>query len=70
MGFIKAILIFALNITILVVAIRFVSLLLERVGFFRAMERLFGKRSDEKGDVIIVEANKSEGENDEQERSE
>jgi hypothetical protein len=52
MGIVKGIMIFLLNMAIFVVAIRFVSLLLERAGVFKFMERLFGKGSDVKTDVI------------------
>jgi hypothetical protein len=47
MGLVKGLIIFITNITIFIIAIRFVSMLLERVGLFKSMERLFGKRDDE-----------------------
>jgi hypothetical protein len=64
MGLVKVILIFVLNITILVIVIRFVSAFLERAGVFRAMnrfwERIFGARNDDTGEKIYVDAEKTE----------
>jgi hypothetical protein len=46
MGFIKFIIILLINLTIVVIGIRFVSLILDRLGVFGFMERLFGRRND------------------------
>jgi hypothetical protein len=52
MGIIKGLSIFLLNMAIFVIAIRFITLLLDRIGVFRFMERLFGKRSNVRTDII------------------
>jgi hypothetical protein len=62
MGFIRGLMLFLLNIAIFVIALRFVSMLLERAGVFRFLDRLFGKRDnrvfyDENVDIIITDAN-------------
>lgn len=46
MGIIKVLLIFILNITVFVIAVRFITLFLERIGFFGGMERMFKKREN------------------------
>jgi hypothetical protein len=52
MGFIKGLSIFLLNMVIFVIAIRFITMFLERIGLFRGMEKLFGKRSNVRTDII------------------
>ncbi|MCL2697796.1 MAG: hypothetical protein FWE74_06920 [Oscillospiraceae bacterium] len=37
---------FLANIAIFVIAVRFVTLILDKIGIFRAMERFFGKRDN------------------------
>ncbi|MDR2558320.1 MAG: hypothetical protein LBC86_02070 [Oscillospiraceae bacterium] len=55
MGFIKGLSFFILNIAIFVIAVRFISLLLDKIGIFRGMERIFGKRGNN-SKVDIIEA--------------
>jgi len=62
MGIIKFVLILLANLTIIVVGIRFVSIILERLGVFAAMERLFGKPQYTKrnDDIIIIQKDEDE----------
>jgi hypothetical protein len=55
MGVIKGLLIFLANVAVFVLAIRFVTLIFERVGVFRTMERFFGKRSENTEEKIYVD---------------
>ncbi|MCL2637018.1 MAG: hypothetical protein FWD48_01480 [Oscillospiraceae bacterium] len=69
MGFLKGLLIFVLNITVFVIAVRFITLFLERIGVFKAMERVFGKRENNSqihdlNDYEVRDADKSDSEND------
>ena len=47
MGFIKGLLIFTANMALVIIMIRFITLVLEKIGVFKAMERLFGKNQEQ-----------------------